>query len=97
MAIDIIKQQLVMIANAMIMKALGVQHPAPGCTSKPTNTTNTSATRGHAQGDYVDQPTRALIGESGPEYVIPASKLDSAMQKYAAGQRGSDHAGWRVS
>ena len=40
------------------------------------------------QGTYVDQPTKALIGESGPEYVIPASKLDSAMKKYSAGQTG---------
>ena len=41
-----------------------------------------------AQGGYIDRPTRALVGEAGPEYIIPESKLDGAMQKYSAGQRG---------
>ncbi len=35
-------------------------------------------------------PTRALIGEGGEsEYVIPASKMRSAMNRYASGARGS--------
>lgn len=29
-----------------------------------------------AKGGYVDKPTLALIGERGPEYVVPASKMD---------------------
>ena len=42
-----------------------------------------------ASGGYVTKPTRALIGEAGePEYVIPSSKMDTAMANYAAGRRG---------
>ena len=97
MAIDIIKQQLVMIANGMLMKALGigggVSSPVSGGGYGDMSVAGPSffsggMIPGFAQGGYVDQPTKAMIGESGPEYVIPASKLDSAMQKYAAGQRG---------
>lgn len=43
-----------------------------------------------AEGGFVTGPTNALIGEGGePEYVIPASKMRSAMGRYAAGARGS--------
>jgi len=43
-----------------------------------------------AEGGFVTGPTRALIGEGGQsEYVIPASKMRSAMTRYAAGARGS--------
>ena len=36
-----------------------------------------------AEGGYVTGPTNAIVGEGGePEYVIPASKLDGAMQRY---------------
>ena len=43
-----------------------------------------------AEGGFVTGPTRALIGEGGePEYVIPASKMRSAMGRYSAGARGS--------
>jgi tape measure domain-containing protein len=43
-----------------------------------------------AEGGFVTGPTRALIGEGGePEYVIPASKMRSAMSRYSAGARGS--------
>jgi len=45
---------------------------------------------GFAEGGFVTGPTRALIGEGGEsEYVIPASKMRSAMTRYAAGARGS--------
>jgi hypothetical protein len=44
---------------------------------------------GFAEGGYVTGPQQAVIGEGGePEYVIPASKLDGAMQRYQAGMRG---------
>lgn len=44
-----------------------------------------------AEGGFVTGPTRALIGEGGePEYVIPASKMRSAMSRYSAGARGSN-------
>jgi hypothetical protein len=43
-----------------------------------------------AEGGFVTGPTRALIGEGGePEYVIPASKMRTAMSRYSAGARGS--------
>jgi tape measure domain-containing protein len=43
-----------------------------------------------AEGGFVTGPTRALIGEGGQsEYVIPASKMRSAMTRYAAGARGA--------
>jgi len=45
---------------------------------------------GYAEGGFVTGPTRALIGEgSQPEYIIPASKMRGAMNRYAAGARGS--------
>ena len=44
---------------------------------------------GFASGGFVDQPTRAVIGEGGEsEYVIPSSKMNEAMGRYARGARG---------
>lgn len=43
-----------------------------------------------AEGGFVTGPTQALIGEAGEsEYVIPASKMSSAMARYSAGARGA--------
>lgn len=45
---------------------------------------------GFAEGGFVTAPTRAMVGEGGEsEYVIPASKMRGAMNRYAAGARGS--------
>jgi hypothetical protein len=45
---------------------------------------------GFATGGYVTKPTEAVVGEGGePEYIIPASKMDQAMGRYASGQRGA--------
>lgn len=45
---------------------------------------------GFAEGGFVTGPTRAVIGEAGEsEYIIPASKMRGAMNRYAAGARGS--------
>ena len=42
-----------------------------------------------AEGGYVSSPTNALIGEGGePEYVIPESKMRTAMSRYSRGSRG---------
>jgi hypothetical protein len=42
-----------------------------------------------ATGGYVTRPEVSLIGEAGEnEYVIPASKMASSMQRYSAGARG---------
>ena len=46
-------------------------------------------TRHFASGGYVTSPTVGLVGEAGEnEYVIPASKMASSMQRYSAGARG---------
>jgi len=42
----------------------------------------------YAKGGFVSSPTSALVGEAGNEYVIPASKMRTAMQRYSAGMRG---------
>jgi len=43
-----------------------------------------------ATGGYVSSPTNALIGEGGePEYVIPESKMRTAMSRYSRGSRGN--------
>ena len=43
-----------------------------------------------ASGAYVSRPTNALIGEGGePEYVIPESKMRTAMSRYSRGSRGN--------
>ena len=42
-----------------------------------------------AAGGMVTKPTMGLVGEAGEdEYVIPASKMASSMQRYSAGARG---------
>lgn len=42
-----------------------------------------------AEGGFVTGPTSAIIGEGGEsEYVIPASKMQSAMARYSRGARG---------
>ena len=42
-----------------------------------------------AEGGFVTKPTQATIGERGEsEYVIPESKMSSAMGRYARGDRG---------
>ena len=42
-----------------------------------------------ADGGFVNRPTNAVIGEGGEsEYVIPSSKMNEAMGRYARGARG---------
>ena len=44
---------------------------------------------GFADGGYVSGPTAAVVGEGGePEYIIPESKMRSAMSRYSRGARG---------
>ena len=58
---------------------------------------NADGTRGSARikahfatGGYVTKPTDAMVGEGGePEYIIPASKMQEAMKRYAEGKRGN--------
>lgn len=41
-----------------------------------------------ATGGVVNQPTLAMVGEAGQEYIIPESKMASASARYLAGARG---------
>ena len=66
-----------------------------GFAANPTGTSTNfigsglSGFAGLAEGSYVSSPTPALVGEGGePEYVIPQSKMDSAMSRWGAGQSG---------
>lgn len=48
-----------------------------------------SKTTRFAEGGYVTRPTNALVGEGGEnEYVIPESKMNSAIKRYTRGDRG---------
>ena len=48
-----------------------------------------TAPAGLAEGGYITRPTNALIAERGEnEYVIPESKMNSAIKRYARGARG---------
>lgn len=42
----------------------------------------------YASGGFVNKATRALIGEAGPEYVVPARKARAFSMRYLAGARG---------
>ena len=43
-----------------------------------------------SQGGVVSQPTLGMVGEGGePEYIIPSSKMNAAMSRYARGARGA--------
>jgi len=87
---------LKMFANIGI-NSLATTAPAGafGINSKPTDTVSRHVA-GHssiqpkfASGGYVTRPTVGLVGEAGEdEYVIPASKMASSMQRYSAGARG---------
>lgn len=41
-----------------------------------------------AEGGIVNGPTVALVGEAGPEYIVPAHKAEAFAQNYLAGIRG---------
>ena len=98
MAAKIIAQQVAMIIYGTIMKALGVSMPGGGggnmgggnyfdpMTGKGVAGPNF----GLAEGGFVSGPTNALIGEGGEaEYVIPESKMRTAMSRYSRGARGA--------
>ena len=60
-----------------------------GVTPETANLDFSSAFIKAADGAYVSGPTRAVIGEGGEsEYVIPSSKMNEAMGRYARGARG---------
>lgn len=43
-----------------------------------------------ADGGFVTRPTVGLVGEAGPEYIIPANRMAAASANYLAGARGGD-------
>jgi TP901 family phage tail tape measure protein len=95
MAAEIIAKQIAMIVFQTILKALGggsfgfsgagpVQLPSGGGFMEGFTGANF-----FADGGFVTGPTNAMIGEGGePEYVIPQSKMASAMARYSRGARG---------
>jgi len=105
MAKKIIAQQLAMILYGTIMRALGIGGGFMSPAASPGGSAgvagigggglgdvfgNTSSFGTFAEGGFVNKPTNALIGEGGePEYVVPASKMNEAMGRYARGARGS--------
>jgi TP901 family phage tail tape measure protein len=104
MAAQIITQQMTMIIYGTIMKALGLMGGAGsgfgvdfssafGANAGPIPGIGGAFGGGmklFADGGFVTGPTSAVVGEGGePEYIIPASKMRSAMSRYAAGARGS--------
>ena len=62
----------------------------PFASTAPSHLWGASKPEGYAEGGYINGPTNALLGEGGEsEYVIPSSKMDSAMARYARGARGA--------
>ena len=100
MAAEIIAKQLVMITLQTILKALGFAGGGGGGDTpmdlSGTETFNVPVSQmpsgmAFAEGGFVTGPTNALIGEGGEsEYVIPASKMRTAMSRYAGGARGNN-------
>jgi tape measure domain-containing protein len=100
MATEIIAKQMAMIVFQTILKALGgggglfsgagpVAMPGAGV-GGGASMFGAGAPSFFAEGGFVTGPTNALIGEGGEsEYVIPASKMRTAMSRYAGGARGN--------
>ena len=61
----------------------------PGMSSAEGSFNNAGGFRAFAQGGVTSGPTLGVIGEAGePEYVIPSSKMEGAMERYSSGARG---------
>jgi hypothetical protein len=95
MAAQIIAKQITMIILQTILKALGAVggggggNAATALGSNPNVAAYAPLPIGYAEGGFVTGPTNAIIGEGGEsEYVIPASKMQSAMSRYSRGARG---------
>ncbi len=96
MALEIIAKQMTLIILQTILNALSGGGSAMGTANKnlsgtgALSSTKLFPTGAFAEGGFVTGPTNALIGEGGePEYVIPASKMRTAMGRYAGGARGA--------
>ena len=94
-AAEALKLQGIQILQSLLSPLLGSgfgigQMNLPGLQGTGAlSTGNLFPTGAFAEGGFVTKPTGALIGEGGePEYVIPASKMRTAMARYAGGARG---------
>ena len=75
-----------------ILKQLGGMFLKQGIGTFSTSTTPGTGlfgALGFASGGFVSGATPAVVGEAGPEYIIPESKMRSAMSRYSRGARGS--------
>lgn len=102
MATDIIAQMVIMFAFKQLLGIFGggggggmftgqgpVTMPAAGV-GGGASMFGAGAPSFFADGGLVTSPTMGMIGEGGqPEYIIPASKMRTAMGRYAAGARGA--------
>ena len=70
--------RLINAANNLSARVKGPQLPTLPTLSVPQ----------FAKGGYVGQGTLAVVGEAGPEYIIPASKMAAASANYLGGARG---------
>ena len=70
--------RLINAANNLSARVNGPQLPTLPTLSVPQ----------FAQGGVVTGPTLAIVGEAGPEYIIPASKMAAASANYLNGARG---------
>jgi hypothetical protein len=70
--------RLIRTSNALSAKVRGPQLPTLPTLSVPR----------FAKGGYVGAGTLAVVGEAGPEYIIPESKMAAASANYLGGARG---------
>ena len=97
MAAKIIAQQIAMIIYQSILNALGGPRLGGSDTAGPGGFKIPEAaapkTSGMnffgAEGGYASGATNAVIGEAGPEYLIPENKMRTAMSRYSRGARGA--------
>jgi hypothetical protein len=70
--------RLINVANNLSAKVRGPQLPTLPTLNVPQ----------FAKGGYVGQGTLAVVGEAGPEYIIPEGKMAAASANYLNGARG---------
>lgn len=74
--------------QAQINKIRGFANSIISAINKARSVVGLSGLPAFAEGGYVTQATIGLIGEAGPEYVIPADRMRDAAIAYLQGQRG---------
>ena len=97
MAAKIIEQQIAMIIYQSILNALGgprlggADTAGPGGFQIPAASAPTTSGMNFfgAEGGYASGATNAVIGEAGPEYLIPENKMRESMARYSRGARGA--------